>query len=90
MTAAIAVYSSFAPLGDCGSCGGSFVAELVSPFWAGCPSLPQRYPSSLGGDIAYLSRHGAPTGPGTMGPTPSEAKQVSQGYHTVAQIPQAP
>lgn len=54
-------------------------------------ALPvKRQEGSLGGDIAHLSRHGAPTGPGTGRPAPSEAEQVSQGDHAAAEIPQAP
>lgn len=64
--------------------GGSAGAEPVSlcenPVLGRCPFLPQRSQSGRGGKSVDCSVCCAPSGPGTMRPVPSEAKQGSQGY----------
>lgn len=55
----IVIYQSFVTLDDCGSWGGSFVAELVSlcenPAFGRMPPLPLRHQTHPGGKIVYLS-----------------------------------
>lgn len=88
---------SFMTFDDCGSWGGSFVAELVSlcenpvlgrmPFSSTKTSnWPRREDQEFTDQCCC-----APTGPGTVRPVPSEAiLQISQGYQAVLHISQAP
>ena len=88
---------SFMTFDDCGSWGGSLVAELVSlcenPVLGRMP-----FPSTKTSDWPRREDQEftdrcccAPTGPGTVRPVPSEAiLQISQGYQAVLHISQAP